>query len=161
LVGSLDSATQQRVVNDLKFLDEQMLKQFQQHDHEASLQQNRYRLYQIGFIVLATAATIVGSLQSLALGNDATLVPFLAFVETVIALVATYLATVAAREPPLERWMVNRQRAEGLRREYFRYLMCLPPYDTVPEDYKRHHMLKVRSADIDRGVFPQESVPTQ
>lgn len=159
LLSGLDSTTQQSIMNDLKFLNSELLKRFQERDHEASLQQNRYRLYQIGFIVLATSATIVGSLQSLALGNNPTLVPWLAFIETGIALLATYLATIGSREPPLERWMTNRQRSEGLRREYFRYLLCLPPYDAIPEEYKRRLMLKERMADIYRGVFPQESLP--
>ncbi len=160
ILSTLDSATQQSVMNDLTFLNSELLKRFQERDHEASLQQNRYRLYQIGFIVLATIATIIGSLQSLALGNNPALVPWLAFVETMVALVATYLATISAREPPFERWMTNRQRAEGLRREYFRYLSCLPPYDIIIEEYKRRLMLKERLADIYRGVFPQESLPT-
>jgi hypothetical protein len=160
LLSTLDNATQQSVTNDLSFLNSELIKRFQERDHEASLQQNRYRLYQIGFIVLATIATILGSLQSLALGNNPTLVPWLAFVETMVALAATYLATISAREPPFERWMANRQRAEGLRREYFRFLLCLPPYDTITEEYKRRLMLKERMSDIYRGVFPQESLPT-
>lgn len=160
LLSTLDNATQQSVLNDLNFLNTELIKRFQERDHEASFQQNRYRLYQIGFIVLATIATIIGSLQSLALGNNPTFVPWLAFAETVVALAATYLATISAREPPFERWMTNRQRAEGLRREYFRYLMCLSPYDTITEEYKRRLMLKERLADIYRGVFPQESLPT-
>ena len=160
MLSGLDNATQQSVMNDLSFLNSELLKRFQERDHEASLQQNRYRLYQIGFVVLATTATIVGSLQSLALGNNPTVVPWLAFIETGVALLATYLATISSREPPLERWMTNRQRAEGLRREYFRFLMCLPPYDTIPEEYKRRLMLKERMADIYRGVCPQEALPT-
>jgi len=160
LLSVLDSATQQSITTDLNFLNSELIKRFQERDHEASLQQNRYRLYQIGFIVLATTATIVGSLQSLALGNNPTIVPWLAFIETGIALLATYLATISSREPPFERWMTNRQRAEGLRREYFRYLMILPPYDTITEEYKRRLLLKERMADIYRGVIPQESLPT-
>jgi hypothetical protein len=72
-----------------------------------------------------------------------------------VALLATFLATISGRESPLPIWLNNRRRAEQLRREYFRYLMNLPPYDSI-EGYQRQMAASRRAADINRGVFPEE-----
>jgi len=158
LMRGLDHHAQQRVRDDIAFLEQELLRLFRQRDSEAALQQNRYRKYQIGFISLATVATIIGGLQALYLGTAPRVIPYLAFAETLIALMATYLATISGREPPFPAWMNNRRRAESLRREYFRYLINLPPYDAVL-GYERRMLLSRRAADINRGVFPEQEGP--
>ena len=153
---NIDAAAIKRIETDMQFLEAELLRLFRDRDYEASMQQNRYRLVQIGYIVLAALATLFGSLQALALNSaDNRLLPWMAFAETLVALIVTFLATVSGREPPLPLYLTNRRRAESLRREYFRYLMNLPPYDSV-EGPQRRVMLSSRSADINRGVFPDE-----
>ncbi|MBL8152927.1 MAG: DUF4231 domain-containing protein [Anaerolineae bacterium] len=155
ILAAADPESVKRLQDDMDFLDHELLRLFRQRDFEASLNQNRYRLIQIRFMALAAVATVIGALQALALGNENQLVPWLAFAETVVALVVTYMATIAGREPPLPLWLQNRRRAEYLRREYFRYLMDLPPYDTV-DGYERKLLLSTRAANINRGIYPDQ-----
>lgn len=143
--------------DDIKLLKVDLLRLFRERDHAAKKQQNLYRLYQISFLGLAAVATTLGSFQTLSLANnDRGALAIWAFLETFIALLAVYLATISGREPPLPLWMTNRRRAEQLRREYFRFLMKLTPYDQL-DDIDRQIRLAERSADINRGVFPDES----
>lgn len=155
ILAAADPESLKRLQADIEFLDHELLRLFRQRDFDASTNQNRYRLIQVRFMLLAAVATVIGALQGLALGNQNQLVPWLAFAETVVALVVTYLATIAGREPPLPLWLQNRRRAEYLRREYFRYLMDLPPYDTV-EGYERKLLLSTRAANINRGIYPDQ-----
>jgi hypothetical protein len=155
ILKDADPTITKRIEDDLQFLENELLRLFRDRDYEAAMQQNRYRLYQILYILLAALATLLGSIQALVLNTNRTLLPWLAFGETLVALLATFLATISGREPPLPLYLNNRRRAESLRREYFRFLMNLPPYDTV-EGPDRRQMLAVRSADINRGVFPDE-----
>jgi heme exporter protein D len=155
ILAAADPESLKRLQEDIDFLDHELLRLFRQRDFEASLNQNRYRLFQIRFMLLAAIATVIGALQGLALGNNNALVPWLAFAETVVALVVTYQATISGRESPLPLWLQNRRRAEYLRREYFRYLMDLPPYDTV-EGYERKLLLSTRAANINRGIYPDQ-----
>ncbi len=148
-----DPDSLRKIEEDLDFLDHELMRLFRDRDFEASKQQNRYRLYQLGFMGLATLATLFGSLLAVALDKSPNLVPLLAFGETVVALFTTYLATISGREAPLPLWLSNRRRAEHMRREYFRYLMDLPPYDSV-SGYSRRYLLSKRAADINRGVYP-------
>jgi hypothetical protein len=152
-----DPAARQRIQNDIKFMEHELLRLFKEVDTQAKQNQNRYRLFQLGYIVLAGGATLFGSLQALSLNTHRDWMPWLAFAETVIALLATYLATISGREPPLPRWLDNRRKAESMRREYFRYLLNLPPYDTVAEGPVRRRLLSQRAADINRGIFPEAS----
>jgi hypothetical protein len=152
-----DPNTAAHIRENMDILERDLLPFFRDHDYEASRRQNQYRLFQLGFILLATLATLIGSLQALSFNGSPSSVPFWSFLETVIALLATFLATVAGREPPLPLWLTNRRRAESLRREYFRFLMDLPPYDKL-ESYHREQLLAHRAADINRGQFPNESV---
>lgn len=145
----------QKLKADMDFLDGELLRLFRERDFEASLNQNRYRLFQIGFMLLAAGATLVGSLQALMLSGNPDLVPVLALLETVIALITTYLATISGREPALPEWLSNRRRAEYLRREYFRFLMNMSPYDSV-DGYQRKLLLSTRAANINRGLFPDQ-----
>ena len=157
VIDQTDTDTAAQMEADKKFLDYELLRLFRERDHEAKKQQNRYRLVQIGFMVLATVATMIGALQALALSNDPASLPRLAFMETLVALLAAFLSAISGREPPLPIWLSNRRRAEQLRREYFRYLVNLPPYDSI-EGYQRQMAVASRAADINRGVFPEEPV---
>jgi hypothetical protein len=153
---TVDAEAAARIEADIKHMDYELLRLFRRRDYEAKLHQNRYRLYQIGYIVLAATATLIGSLMALALNARPELVPWLAFCETIIALLTTFLATISGREAPLPMWMSNRRRAEYLRREYFRYLMNLPPYNAVT-GYEREMLLSRRAADINRGSRPDDA----
>jgi hypothetical protein len=144
-----------RVRDDVQFMEHDLLRLFRERDLEAKVQQNRYRLYQIAYILLAAVATIIGSLQALLLNSQPKLVLALGLCETAVALFSTFLVQLGSREPPLPLWLSNRRRAESLRREYFRYLINLPPYDTL-EGYKRKLALSDRAASIYAGKFPAE-----
>ncbi len=144
-----------RLDDDLEFLNHELLRLFRERDHRASQQQNLYRLFQVSFMVLAAVATLIGAFQALALNDNPNLVPLLALLETIIALLTTYLATISGREPPLPLWLANRRRAEYLRREYFRFVMDMPPYDMV-SGYERRLLLSARAANISRGVYPDK-----
>ncbi|NOG51295.1 MAG: hypothetical protein HND48_19125 [Chloroflexi bacterium] len=52
----------------------------------------------------------------------------------------------------------DRLKAEHLRREYFRYLMRLEPYDGIEDRFDRETLLAKRAADINRGFFPESPV---
>ncbi len=154
-IKSLYPEATERIEADIAFMNYELLRLFVERDYEAKSNQNRYRVYQLLFLTLATIATLIGSFQALALNSSPEWLPIWAFLETVVALLATFLATVSGREPPLPRWLDNRRRAEQLRREYFRFLMNLPPYDSLT-GYKRQVELSRRAADINRGMFPEE-----
>ncbi len=145
-----------KIEEDIEFLEYELLRLFRERDYKAAFNQNLYRVYQIAFMLLASAATIIGGLQGLSIGTNPNLVPILALLETVVALFTTYLATLSGREPPLPLWINNRRRAEYLRREYFRFLANLPPYDTL-DGYKRKQLLSERAADINRGMYPDKA----
>lgn len=154
-IKSLYPEATARIEADIAFMEYELLRLFVERDYEAKINQNRYRVYQLLFLTLATVATLIGSFQALALNSSPEWLPIWAFLETIVALLATFLATVSGREPPLPRWLDNRRRAEQLRREYFRFLMNLPPYDSLT-GYKRQVELSRRAADINRGMFPEE-----
>jgi hypothetical protein len=156
VLKGFDEDVIKKIEEDIQFMDYELLRLFRERDHEAKLQQNRYRLFQIGFIVLAAIATMIGSIQALMINNNPTIVPFFSFLETVVALMATFLATISGREAPLPNWLSNRRRAEHLRREYFRFLVNMPPYDSV-EGYQRRTLLSKRAADIADGIDPDTS----
>jgi hypothetical protein len=151
-----DPEAVQRIEEDIEFLDHELLRLFRDRDYEAKFEQNRYRSFQIGFMLLATLATVMGSFQAIAVNTRPDVLPWLAFGETVVALFTTYLATISGRESPLPSWLENRRHAEYLRREYYRYLMDLPPYDEL-SGYERKQMLSIRAANINRGVYPDKS----
>jgi hypothetical protein len=102
-------------------------------------------------MVLAASATVIGSFLAVSLNSAPDWVPFLGFLETIIAVMTTFLATVSANEPALPLWLENRRKAEQMRREYFRFLMDLAPYDGL-DNYDRRRKLSVRVANINRGL---------
>lgn len=146
----------ERIFEDLDFMDYEMLRLFRQRDHLAKFNQNRYRRRQIFFLALAVLATLVGSLQVISLNSNPEIMPMFAFLETLVALLTAFLAAIGGRESPQELWLTNRRRAEQMRREYFRYLTRMPPYDEVT-GYQRQMLLSQRAADINRGMYPQEA----
>lgn len=146
----------QRLEEDMDHLDHELLRLFRDRDYTASLQQNRYRTYQIGFSLLAAVATVIGAFQALAVNDNPDILPYLAFGETVVALFTTYLATISGSVSPLPAWLTNRRHAEYLRREYFRYLMDLEPYDQL-SGTDRKLQLSIRAANINRGIYPDKS----
>jgi hypothetical protein len=150
---TVDAEAAERIRSDIKHMEYELLRLFRRRDYEAKLHQNRYRLYQLGYTALATLAMLIGSVLALSLNSWPAMVPWLAFAETVVALMTTFLATISGREPPQTLWLTNRRRAEYLRREYFRYLMNLSPYDAV-RGYEREMLLSRRAADINRGSRP-------
>lgn len=155
LLAGFSDESRKRLIDDLKFLDYELMRLFRERDREAAYNQNRYRAYQIWYILLATLAGAIGGMQALFLGKDNTWVSIFAFLETIVALIATYLATISSREPPLPIWLDNRRRAENMRREFYRYLLNLAPYDQL-EGTQRKRELSRRAADINRGVYPDE-----
>jgi hypothetical protein len=157
----LDPQAVARIEEDVDFLQHELLRLFVERDHQAKLHQNRYRYYQILFMLLAALAALIGSIQALLIDSSPNAVPYFAFGETLVALAASYLATVSGREAPLPLWMKNRQRAEQLRREYFRYLLDLPPYNnTKLSKSDREQLLSLRAANINRGYDPDQNMTT-
>lgn len=152
-----DGPTLRAIEDDLEVLERELIPLFRERDREAKIQQNRYRLYQISFITLSAIATILGSLLAVALNRNPPLVPIIAFGETLVALLATFLAQISGRESPFPLWLTNRRAAESLRREYFRFLMHLPPYETL-DGYKRRILLAERAALINRGTAPDDKL---
>ncbi|MDL5054579.1 DUF4231 domain-containing protein [Oscillatoria laete-virens NRMC-F 0139] len=146
---------QARIREDIVSLDQEILRYFRGLDHAAKFNQNRYRKFQLLYIILATLATGFGAGQALALYSSPSTAPIWGGLEVAVAAVVTFLATIAAPENPLENWMKNRKRAEQLRREYFRYLANLAPYDTL-DDVTRQLTMARRAADINRGVDPDD-----
>lgn len=152
-------AVQQRIREDIAHLERDLMRVFRDRDHTAKFNQNRYRKFQILFIALAALATMVGSFQALALFSSTSAAPVWGFIETCIALLVTFLATLISRESPLQLWMDNRRRAEHLRREYFRYLVNLEPYASLQRDDRRRALSR-RAADINRGMDPDQQRPS-
>lgn len=153
LLASVEPDVAQRIVDDIDYMDHELLRLFRERDYQASYHQNRYRLYQVMYIVLAAAASVTGALMALSLSARPEIIPILAIIEVFIAATTTYLATVGSRPPPLATWLDNRRRAEYLRREYFRYLANLPPYDGET-GYMREMLLATRAARINQGNDP-------
>lgn len=158
VLGETDPDVIKSIERDLDLLESDLLRYFIRRDADAAINQNRYRLFQIGYIVLAMLATVVGSLMVMALNSSPRWVPVLSFIETGIALLATYMSNLSNRiESPLHSWIDNRRRAENLRREFFRYLMNMPPYDTLTGAVRRMTLSK-RAALINQGQMPDDAI---
>ncbi len=157
ILRDMPSEVVEQVINDMQAVNHDILRLFRERDYEAAEEQNRYRLYQIGYMLLATLATFFGSLQAVLFGTDPRYVAVFAFAQTIIAGLSTFLSFISTREPPFQRWMENRRRAEFLRREYFRYLVSLPPYnDPTLRGFERERMLAQRAAQANSGMYPPE-----
>lgn len=145
----------ERIREDLEVLERELLWIFRERDFSAKQQQNRYRQFQIRFMLLAALATAIGSFQVVALSQNTQWIPWIAFAETIVALMTTFYATLRGNKPPLQEWIMNRRRGEYLRREYFRFLADAPPYDKL-DGATRRRTLARRAADINRGVDPAD-----
>jgi hypothetical protein len=149
-----DKVAYETLINEINFLETYVVSLFKKRDYDAKYYQTAYRRYQIGYMLLAILAAIFGALLALNLDennasnpNGRFWVAVFGFLETVVALMTTYLASISGRENALEKWLENRQKAEGLRREYQRFLMRLQPYDKGnPADLEES--LKRRAAAI-------------
>jgi hypothetical protein len=148
----VDAAVADSIREDIQYLDKELLRLFRERDTEAKVNQNRYRQFQIIYIILALAATVIGGLQGLASTHHSWLA-WAAFAETVVALSATFVAALSGNDPPLPRWISNRRKTEGMRQEYFRYLMHAAPYD-LEDAAHRELLLAQRAAEINRGNYP-------
>lgn len=155
VLKDIPEAVKKEIFDDMDFMEYELMRLFRERDHSAKFNQNRYRRQQIFFLMLAVAATLIGSLQVVALNSSPEIMPLFAFLETLVALLTAFLAAIGGREPPQERWLSNRRRAEQMRREYFRFLTRMPPYDEIT-GYQRRMLLSQRAADINRGMYPQE-----
>ena len=155
VLESAPEPVRQEILEDIDFMNYELMRLFRDRDYRAKYNQNRYRRLQINFLILAVGATLIGSLQVITLSTNPEIMPLFAFLETVVALFTAFLAAVGGREPPQQQWLTNRRRAEQLRREYFRFLTRMPPYDEV-QGYERRMLLSQRAADINRGMYPQD-----
>ncbi|MCB9455425.1 MAG: DUF4231 domain-containing protein [Anaerolineaceae bacterium] len=144
---------QNSILEDLDFLDYELQRLFRERDFAAKRSQNDNRMAQVLFMFLAMIATLIGSLQALALTGNPEWMPYFAFAETLVALLTTYIATTRGRKDHGQSWYSNRARAEFLRREFFRYLMRIDPYSAL-SPVERRSLLSLRAAEINRGTFP-------
>lgn len=161
LLATVDAEAAEKIRRDVEVLDHEVLRLFRRLDHEAAKQQNRYRRIQLEYALLALTATVLGSIMALTLESAPWLTPILGIGETAVALFTAFIVALTSDEPPQQLWLQNRLRAEFLRREYFRYLMRLAPYDNIPDDFDRETLLAKRAADINRGFFPELPQPNQ
>ena len=144
-----------RLTRDAAVLEVRLMPHFRERDHEAKLYQNRYRSYQIGFVLLAALATLLGGLQALELYHYRYVAAVVAFLETLVTLASIYLVTLNGREPILKNWLSSRRCAEQLRREYFRYLLRLPPYHNLRSSASQE-LIGIRTSAIFLGSNPEE-----
>src|SRR2546423_12817508 len=60
-ISSADAEVAKLIEDDLDFLERELLRLFRDRDYEASQQQNRHRLYQVAFGLLAMLAAMFGA----------------------------------------------------------------------------------------------------
>lgn len=145
-----------RIKADLVHLDHELLRYFRETDHAAKKYQNGFRLYNVRILILSTAATLVGAMQAISLGFSASWLLYLGAAETILALYTVYVANTRSQDASLDDWLKNRRQSEQLRREFFRYLLYLPPYFEDEVEYERKRKLARRAAAIYADQFPEE-----
>lgn len=145
----------QRIKADLATAERELMPLFRELDHNAAYNQNRYRKFQIYYILLAGLATTFGAFQAYTIASNPGISPWFGFGETLVALLTVFVAAVSAPKPPLQNWITNRRRAEQLRREYFRFITNLPPYTDLAANTRRSTLAR-RAASINRGVSPDD-----
>ena len=149
----------EEILADLHVLEIELLNRFfKERDYDATRHQNRYRRFQVIYVTLAFVATVLGSAQAYAIAAWPKALTTIALLETVVALVATMVATISASEPPFTEWIENRRIAEFLRQEYFRYLLRIDPYDRFTVKARRDMFLARRAAEINSGKYPEVRV---
>jgi len=154
-IHQLDGASIQRIKDDRQFMEKELMRYFRELDTDAKVKQNNYRLYQIRILMMATAATLVGSLQAVSLDNEMALRLF-GLLEGVIALFAVFIIQTRGSDSTLPGWLNARKKAEQLRREYFRFMLRLPPYDNSAQPYDLKLRLSSRAAEIYNDKDPEE-----
>jgi hypothetical protein len=143
----------QRLITDMADLEEELMPLFRDRDHSAKREQNSYRLYQLGYMFLASLATAIGSTQILVIERYKDWIIWIGLAETLVSLFTVFLATLQGTRQPFSEWIQNRKQAEQLRREYFRYLTDAKPYN-VMEGARRRRMMALRAAAINDGEDP-------
>jgi hypothetical protein len=147
----------QSIVDDLDFLEENLVPLFRSRHYEARRELNRYRFNQLIISVVALTMILMSVLQLVALISAIQFLLVAAFLTTLVALTLTFLTTLVSRsQSPVISWLTNQRRAEALRREYYRFVLDLPPYHNL-RDLKRKKLLAVRAADIDQGIEVEEA----
>jgi len=154
-IHQLDATSIQRIKDDRKFMETELMRYFRELDADAKVKQNNYRLYQIRILVLATIATLVGSLQAVSLDNESAL-RFFGLLEGIVALFAVFIIQTRGTDSTLPGWLTARKKAEQLRREYFRFMLRLPPYDREMQVYDLKLKLSSRAAEIYNDQDPEE-----
>ncbi len=154
-IHQLDVATIDRIKADREFMETELMRYFRELDTEAKVKQNSYRLYQIRILMLASAATLVGSLQAISVDNQAALQIF-GMGEALIALFTVFIIQTRGTDATLPGWLSARKKAEQLRREYFRFMLRLPPYDISMQQYDLKLKLSSRAAEIYNDQNPEE-----
>jgi hypothetical protein len=153
---NLSPAAVARIRHDLAHLDHELLRYFRETDHAAKKFQNGFRLYNVRILILAAVATMIGALQAISLSIDASLLLVLGAAETIVALYTVYVVNTRSQDASLDDWLKNRRQSEQLRREFFRYLLYLPPYMEGELEYERKRKLSRRAASIYADQFPEE-----
>ena len=139
----------------MDFMDYELLRLFRQRDYTAKYNQNRYRRQQIYFLILAVAATLVGSLQVVGpqheRRNDAAVRLYGNFVALLDGLSggagwARIAAGIVADQPP------------SCRTDAPRILPLPHPHAPLRRSHRVSSPDAVfeRAADINRGMYPQE-----
>ncbi len=152
----LSPAAMARIRQDLGHLDHELLRYFRETDHAAKKFQNGFRLYNVRILILAAVATMIGAFQAISLSIDPSLLLVLGAAETIVALYTVYVVNTRSQDASLDDWLKNRRQSEQLRREFFRYLLYLPPYMEGELEYERKRKLSRRAASIYADQFPEE-----
>lgn len=151
---------QHKLDADLKDLRDELMPLFQELDLRATVAQNRYKFFQISFLVLAAATTAVGSLQLLVVDDPGnSLISVFGLTETFLSLVTIFLVNIQGNDSPFTKWLTARQRAEQLRREYFRYVTDSIPYSKIPSIPVRRRLMAMRATAINEGKDPDHIEP--
>lgn len=146
-----------RVSEDVEFAETELLRLFRQRDFNAAYHLNRFHLTELLAVILVLTLVIIGSFTLWTTITNPAMGVVLAFVSTVITLLLVYLLAVRGQEPAYPIYMSNRIRAEFLRREYFRYLIGLPPYHLSNEGVERKRTFAMRVADMNRGSIEADA----
>ncbi|MCA9915138.1 MAG: DUF4231 domain-containing protein [Anaerolineae bacterium] len=152
--GELEKA-HERLEADLRDLNRELMPLFRELDLRAKVSQNQYRAFQIGFMFLAALTTFVGSLQLFVVGDPGNNgIAIIGLIETLLSLATVFLVNIQGNESPYSKWLTSRQRAEQLRREYFRYLADASPYNEQFAIPKRRLLMARRATSINEGKDP-------
>ncbi|MBK8024700.1 MAG: DUF4231 domain-containing protein [Chloroflexi bacterium] len=136
---------------ELAFMEPEILRLFRERDFFAKQKLNRYILFELVVVLLVIGLVVVGSLRLWTTLTGGALSALLGVVAVIIALIAIFVSTVRGREAAYPQYMMHRSRAEFLRREYFRYLLNLPPY-TMDRGIEKMQTLALLAANLNRGA---------